>query len=485
MGKTPFPHQFEGIKYGTSRKGGGFLYMKMRLGKTLVQINIIKKKRAYPCVVVCPATVLASWENELLEEGTNPEEILIFDDRLKGNCSKLSNHLANTTPKWILVNFEKVEIMDVLMYRIRHLLPSKVKQLKKKRKGPLPVHNLPNWKSFIIDESYRISNRDSNIVKYLLKYPKPEGQLRFCMSGAPSFSDPIALASQFFFVDGHFMGCSNLDEYIDKYYAWNRFSMKWELRNTRHLLKVKQYVNNNAYCLEMEDVGLGAKKLYSTRTIEPDQVQEDLLLWLSLTSTYEVEDEEREMYSIVRNTFEQKIAAGVHPLTDEIISETKINYVLGMLQDRKEERYLILSGCKPPIFRMAQRLEEAGYRVGVITGDTPMRERETIRRSFQAGELDHVVAQVVTVKMGLDFSSLDCILFLNNSNSPDARVQAEDRGQHTQRTTPYMIIDIAVRGFSCARRATALRRHKKLSSMMIKQMNKEVLQRVRKLNSLD
>jgi ATP-dependent RNA helicase RhlB len=156
-----------------------------------------------------------------------------------------------------------------------------------------------------------------------------------------------------------------------------------------------------------------------------------------------------------------------------------------MLQDRKEERYLILSGCKPPIFRMAQRLEEAGYRVGVITGDTPMRERETIRRSFQAGELDHVVAQVVTVKMGLDFSSLDCILFLNNSNSPDARVQAEDRGQHTQRTTPYMIIDIAVRGFSCARRATALRRHKKLSSMMIKQMNKEVLQRVRKLNSLD
>jgi hypothetical protein len=77
------------------------------------------------------------------------------------------------------------------------------------------------------------------------------------------------------------------------------------------------------------------------------------------------------------------------------------------------------------------------------------RERERIRDLFQSGELTDVVAQVTTIKMGLDFSGLTAEVFLNNSFSQDDRTQAEDRGQHTLRNSPYGIIDICTAGFKC------------------------------------
>ena len=479
MGKTPFPHQSTGIEYGTTRPGGGFFYLGMRTGKTFTTVETARKVNKFPALVVAPATVLASWENELLEEGYTEDDIVIIDDRHTGNSKKLTNLLTLSTPKWFLLNFEKIELTDALNIRRRFHFhrPAFIG-----RPGPFPGLGLPDWGMVVVDESYRIANHENSVTQYLLRYEKPEDQLRFCLSGSPASESPRNLASQFVFVDGHFFNCKTVEEYLAKYYWWDTVLYKWIMRDKGHEIAVRDYVQRNAFCLTMEDLGLGAKKLYSSRIVEPNAAQLELQKWLSLATGYQYpdDDEFKVMEPVVRVTFEQRIAAGIHPLTGEMISDRKIDYVLDMLVDHPDQRFLILSRFTAPINRMAEKLLEAGFKIGVIDGSVGKRKREEIRKAFQAGELDHVVAQVTTVKMGLDFSSLDAVVYISNSFSQDDRAQSEDRGQHTLRKTPYGILDICARGFNCLRLTNILTKKKANAIFYIKQLNQDILERVRK-----
>lgn len=444
---NPWPHQKEAIDYATSRPGGGFLAMGMQTGKTLSCIWSIKKQQAFPAMVITPASVLASWENDLLALGYTEDQVLIFDDRQKGTCAELENLLYSRKPLWILINFEKVVAMDALHIRRRFHFPA---GMYVRRPGPSPALNLPDWAAVVVDESIRISNHESVIGEYLLRYPKPENQLRFCLSGSPTSETVMRLAAQFVFMDGHYFGCPDVDQYIIKYWDWDDWAKKYKMKNKDHKQEAREYLQDNAFCRQMKDLGIGAKKLYSIRMLEPNAEQLRLQKWLKTCSMYTMPGkEEMLMEPMVRVTFEHKIASGIHPLDNTVISDVKNKYVVQCCIDRPTDKYLILSAFTAPIHRTAYLLREAGFVVGVITGDTKKTDREQIRRDFQAGTIQHVIAQTATVQMGLSFAALDAIIYLSNMYHEDVRTQSEDRGQHTKRTTPYGVWDLCLRGFGC------------------------------------
>jgi len=415
-----------------SARGSGGFFMRMRTGKTLACIDAIGILRSHPVLVICPASVIASWESALLGDGWPQESIRAVRSTAKKTPHQLRNLLILPGTSWAIVSFEMVRRLDVLMVRRR--LPEGC--------------GIPDWAAVVVDESYRVANDEARVVEYLLRRPKPANQARFCLSGAPASEHPLNFATQYIFMDGHYFGCTTVDEYREKYWVWNKWRFKWLPQDPAHLDAILNYVHGSAFCITLEDLGMGGMRLYDRIRVEPNEAQIKLLKWVSITTTYpdKKTGKTKIMDPLVRVTFEHKISTGVDPLSGNMISTGKVDAAVEYWIRRNRVPMLIISRFVAPVAMAATAFTAAGARVGSITGATSPAERERIRSQFQAGELDVVVSQVIPVKMGLDFSALDSVIYLSNSFSQDDRSQSEERGQHLHRTTPYNIVDIETTG---------------------------------------
>lgn len=431
--KTRFPHQVEAAAFALSRGSAGF-FMRMRCGKTLACIDAINRGRLRdaPALIIAPVSVLASWENELIDDGVPRDEIVVVRARPGWRPERVQRQLFNPRGRWFLINFEMVKRTDALGCRRRLL----------------PALDLPDWETVVVDESYRIAGDENKVVEYLHRFTAdPSRQRRFILSGAPASESPLDLAAQYVFLDGHYFGCRSAGEYRAKYWQYDDYTYRWNVRDPAHLDDVLAYVRRSAYTTTLEDLGLGGVKLYRIDRVELAPEQRAALDWLRTATTYPAKNTgaTKILDPLVRCTFEARIAAGFHPITGAELSDAKAVHAANMWRD-KPAPTLVLSRFLAPIQQAAGAFTAAGARVRVITGATVPADREEIRQAFQAGDLDVVVAQVLPVKMGLDFSRADRLVYLSNSFSQDDRAQTEDRAQHGKRTTPYEIVDICADG---------------------------------------
>lgn len=463
--KTPYKHQEKGIDYMVSRKNGG-LFMRMRTGKTPTTIWGIESLGAFPCLIIAPSTVLAGWEDELLDLGVPQKDIIIIDDShgTKYRSSELAELLTLPYIKYFLINFEKVKATNA--FRIR--------------KTVSPLLCIGDWKAIVIDESYRIANFESSLGEYVHRYPKPKDQHRFILTGSPASESPLNLPSQIVFADGEYFGCKSPEEYRTKYYEYNKFIYKWELKNESHREEIREYIERNMYCVTMEELGLGVEKLYSMARVELNQAQKDLLQWVRLAKVYRYatetpEDEAHLMLPIVRVGFENSIASGVNPLTKEMISTNKVEFVVKAMKEHPNEKYLILSSMREPLHALSRLLDRERITYGVIHGDVSRKNRHQTRKDFQSNVVQHCLGQEDTVKMGLDFSALDRIYRISITFSQDTRAQADDRGNHLTRTEPYHIIDVISRDTKDEKHVQYVRQKKINADYFIEDMNKELL----------
>jgi len=401
--------------------------MKMRCGKTLACLDTAVALGRFPVLIIAPVTVLAGWENELLGDGWTPADIVKVVATSGWGPRQLQRKLFHPSASFFLVNYEQIKRVDALGAR-RRLLPGL---------------GIGDWGTIIVDESYRIANDEGKLFEYLTRYPaNPAKQHRFILSGAPASEHPLNFASQYIFLHGVYFGCRTTAEYRGKFWRWNEYTYKWEIRRESHYAEILAYIHATAFCTSLEDLGLGGRKLYRVDRVPLNEAQRSALQWLRVATTYPKKDGTTGILDpLVRCTFEAKISAGVHPLTNNILSTAKQDHAVA-LWTAHPEPMLVLSRFRSPIADAAERFKAAGARVGVITGDTPRAEREAIRAAFQAGLLDIVVAQTIPVKMGLDFSALGRLVYLSNSFSHDDRAQSEDRGQHANRVEPYEVLDI-------------------------------------------
>lgn len=445
-----FPHQLTGSQY-LLENWGGALFMGMRTGKSLTLVDAIIRGGIFPHLIVCPVSVMATWENELLAEGLRPREIHLVHEG--DRASQLTRPGALVT----VVNFEVVKKCHAL--RVRD--------------GLTAALEIPRWAGISIDESYRIANPEAIVTREILRTACPAGQFRAILSGAPASESGLNLAPQFMFLDGEFFGRSTLMEYTRDFCRQDPRTRRWVPIRHGHLQDIKDLVARRAYCLQMTDLDLGVEKVHQVWNVEPSKAQQEALEWCRLANTYPaIKDGKkitRLMSPLVRSTFLAKAAAGVHPLTGELIGDGKVRLLLEWLEDHPDEPALVLSRFTAPIKATVAALERAGIKVGAITGETPKAEREAIRRAFQAGELRVVVGQVRSVKMGLDFSRSNYLFYLSNSYSQDDRTQSEDRGNHTLKTGVLQIVDLCTKGSDERKLVSLLTSKKRLSQSYIRE----------------
>ena len=440
-----YPHQVEAAAKGTAQGCIG-LFMGMRTGKTRTAIEIARRLSAFPCLVIAPLGVLATWETELGKEGYSPDEIRIVRAKAGRPAKSAKDRFLSPRPKFFLLNYDNVEKLDALNLR---------SEWEPERSPVMDIMGIPrpwrapewagleDWRGVVVDESYRLANHENSLTKYLLTRPFPgiQNQHRICLSGTPAAESPFQYAPQFIFMEGSFFGCTDPEVYRHTFWDWNPYLNKWTVKDPRHLDEIRAYVQARAYCVTMEELGLGCEVLQTTREVIPNKAQIELLQWLKYATTYEHPEsgDLTKMEPVVRVIFAQKIAAGLHPLTDEIVSEDKINDFIEYWETTRQP-LLVSSKFNAPIFRAVERCKEKGIRATSIVGDDSAEAREEKRLAFQAGKIDILIGQETVIYAGLEFSGLGDILVMSSGHSAQTREQLEERGQHVNRKIPYQVI---------------------------------------------
>lgn len=76
---------------------------------------------------------------------------------------------------------------------------------------------------------------------------------------------------------------------------------------------------------------------------------------------------------------------------------------------------------------IVRRLKAAGREVAMVNGDTPTRERQTIREAFQAGDVQWISAHPATMGTGYTLTRAELNIYYSNGFELVPRLQSEDR----------------------------------------------------------
>lgn len=105
---------------------------------------------------------------------------------------------------------------------------------------------------------------------------------------------------------------------------------------------------------------------------------------------------------------------------------SKIDDLVEFMQD--EQIPLVIAADSKQLIKLAgKRLEAEKFRVGYITGDESIDERDVAVRDFQEGKLDAVLATMKAGGVGITLTRADTIYFLERSASNIENKQMEDR----------------------------------------------------------
>lgn len=415
--KIALPHQSEGAKYLQDRRSG-FLFYKQRLGKTFICIIALKKLKEFPVLIVCPKIVIKTWQTELTDERCKPASIQVVDF-----SSREKNIEALQSKKPIvIVNFEKVKNYDILKAK--------------------------KWRIVVIDEIHRLANVGSYVTRYFLRNRQPSYQRRWALTGTPAPETALNLVTEYMIIQGSFMGYKSYNKYLLENWTSNPYTGKWELLDSTHRDEINAYVQRTAKLKTMANIGKGAEFRFTRRMIRLDSKQLKLIAKIKakkdITQGSSFSTGTLNPAVLVARLHEKMVCAGIDPYEEKIISEVKIRECVDYWDWYREPILVVSAFRKGGIIELtAQRFREAGAKVAVIHGDVKFEERERIRESFLAGELDGIIAQTKSIEVGLDFSRADTILVMSNLDSGGSREQISERINHLNATGIKEIIDIA------------------------------------------
>lgn len=107
----------------------------------------------------------------------------------------------------------------------------------------------------------------------------------------------------------------------------------------------------------------------------------------------------------------------------------------------KNARTLIFCTSIPQANRVVERTKAEGYHVAMVTGKTPMIERETIIEKFKSGRIKHLV-NVGVFTTGFDVPELDCIVMARPTMSLALYYQIIGRGVRLDPARPDKVLKV-------------------------------------------
>lgn len=156
MKLQPYPYQLQGIQAGVNFKK--FINGDSPgLGKTLQSIATVVALDAFPCLVICPATLKENWRREWSEKFTNKRS-MILNDSVKRTWKHFIDFKMTDV---IITNYESLKKYFVESIDVKEGQRIRVNNIKLKESASV-------FKSIIIDESHKIKDGGSQQSKFCM-----------------------------------------------------------------------------------------------------------------------------------------------------------------------------------------------------------------------------------------------------------------------------------------------------------------------------
>jgi len=415
------PHQETAIKFALERNRC-YLGLDPGLGKTIVAAIVCAELRM-PCVYICPPFLLQNVEAEFKKWA--PElRVCVYSSR-KTMHTLYPTASCNVTivPDSLLTKKETIE----------HVLNFS---------GTL----------LIVDEAHRFKNSDAKRTTALLGKGKVSGIVdmfdrQIFMSGTPMPNRPIELYPILSKVAPECIGFMSEYQYAQRYCAawqapWGRDvsgasnmaelaarviypSGKFMLRQKKALLKLPPKLE------EIFVVSAGMSPRLAKLDGHLGQVYrsgEDLVKLKLAEQAGHVEGEDLHLATYRRLLGVEK-ATHVLPYIESLLLET-------------EENLLVFAYHKDVITKLKEGL--ASHKPFVITGETPIKDRQEIVKQFQEDKTRKLfIGNYVACGIGFTLTKATRVIFVEFDWVPGVNAQASDRAHRIGQTEPVLVQYVA------------------------------------------
>ena len=430
----PYPYQREGIEAGLRWKR--FLIGdEPGLGKTLQSIGVVDCADAYPCLVICPASLKINWQREFGK----------FTDK---KALVLDNAVATTWPYLLRMGMHHVAIVNYESLRKYF-----VWDIRKPGRGTGAAPrgfrlkdvvfspDIRIFKSVIIDESHRV--KDPTAQQTIFTRGIVEGkQWRILLSGTPVVNRPADLIAQLSIMGRlpEFGGRSRfLADYGGGEISKERRG-KDEDDEPRNLERLSAELYSR--CMIRREK---AKVL----TQLPDKTRTDLYVDISNRDEYELASEDLAEYLRTYAKCED------HEIRRKMRMEALVKFMtLRSLSSKGKIRQAVdfvrtfLANDKPLILfcslhEIVDEFKKAFPKAVTVTGRDSMNMKQAAVDAFQSGRARLIICSIKAAGVGLTLTASSNVAFVEFPWTYADCCQCEDRahriGQKDNVTCYYLI----------------------------------------------
>lgn len=393
----PFPYQKEGIAYGLQKKRC-FYGDQPGLGKSMQAIGTAFIAKAYPVLVICPASLKINWQREWKK--FTGKDAIILDDRNKNNWYRYYEMKCCDV---FITNYESLK-----KFFVEDFAGGVTRSIRLKPEAGL-------FRCVIIDESHRCKSSKTQQSKICYKLCQGK-EYRFLLTGTPSINGPKDLIEQLKIMGrlDDFGGYKSFEQNFlqGPREASNLEMLNWRLWNTCFFRREKAKVLS-----QLPDKMRQVVNMDITNRKEYQDAERDLLGYLS---SYEHADDEK-----LRRAERGKVMVQMQKLR-QIAARGKISAAVEFIHDIMDsgEKLIVFAFLKEVVLEIKKVFPDAV----TIVGDNSGQERQDAVDRFQNDpKCQLIICNYKSAGVGLTLTASSRVAFIEFPWTFADCEQAEDR----------------------------------------------------------
>jgi SNF2 family DNA or RNA helicase len=412
------PYQEDGFMWMSRLaewNAGACLADDMGLGKTIQTIAILLQRADIgPALVVCPASVLPNWLNEITKFAPSLNSLTLGSNNRNGIFENISNSQVLIITYGLLQSEEK---------RISEI----------------------NWATVVLDEAHAIKNTQTKSSKAAMSI---KADFRIALTGTPIQNNLGELWNLFNFCNPGLLG--TLQQFNQHFITPIEKENNQVLR--QHLKKLlSPFILRRTKGAVLDDL---PPKSEITRKI--DLSEEEIAFYEALRQkaienieTDEGPKGQKHLRALAEIT-KLRLACCNSALVDANInlSSSKLEAFLEIIEDLKmsNHRALVFSQFIGHLDIVRKELDKLKIHYLYLDGSTPIPEREKAVKNFQTGIGDVFLISLKAGGLGLNLTAADYVIHLDPWWNPAIEDQASDRAHRIGQKRPVTIYRLVAAG---------------------------------------
>lgn len=412
----PYPYQLEGIQRGLELKR--FMNTdEPGLGKTMQSIATINLANAFPCLVICPASLKINWEREWNK--FTDKKAMVLTDTVRDSWPFFWQTGLNQV---FIVNYESLK--KYFVHRVKKSARFTLRDVEFK-------NTINLFKSVIIDESHRVKSSATQQSKFTKGICAGKEWI-IQLTGTPVVNKPKDLVAQLSIL-GRMDDFGGYKNFVQRYCsgpneASNLKELNYKLWETSMFRREKRHV--------LKDL--------------PDKTRQTLIT--EITNRKEYQDAEDDLINYLikyKDATDEKIQRALRgevmvriSILRQISAKGKLKEVVEFVKDFQEQGQKIVLFCS--LHEIVDGLKKAFPSAVSVTGRENQAEKQASIDSFQNNpKTDIIICSIRAAGVGLTLTASSNVAFIEFPWTYADCVQCEDRchriGQKDSVTCYYFL----------------------------------------------